>query len=38
MSETAELCSNILRTREGVLRKNIVSVSFLQNCAIHQYS
>ena len=26
------------RTREGFLRKNIVAVSFFQNCAIHQYS
>ena len=25
-------------TREGFLRKNIVAVSFIQNCAIHQYS
>ena len=25
-------------TREGFLRKNIVAVSFFQNCAIHQYS
>ena len=27
-----------LITREGFLRKNIVAVSFFQNCAIHQYS
>ena len=27
-----------LDTREGFLRKNIVAVSFFQNCAIHQYS
>ena len=27
-----------LLTREGFLRKNIVAVSFFQNCAIHQYS
>ena len=27
-----------LKTREGFLRKNIVAVSFFQNCAIHQYS
>ena len=26
------------QTREGFLRKNIVAVSFFQNCAIHQYS
>ena len=26
------------KTREGFLRKNIVAVSFFQNCAIHQYS
>ena len=26
------------RTKEGFLRKNIVVVSFFQNCAIHQYS
>ena len=25
-------------TREGFLRRNIVAVSFFQNCAIHQYS
>ena len=25
-------------TREGFLRKNIVAVSFFQNCAVHQYS
>ena len=25
-------------TREGFLRKNIVAVSFLKNCAIHPYS
>ena len=25
-------------TREGFLRKNIVAVSFFQNCAIRQYS
>ena len=25
-------------TREGFLRKNIVAVSFFQNCAIHPYS
>ena len=25
-------------TREGFSRKNIVAVSFFQNCAIHQYS
>ena len=25
-------------TREGFLRKNIVAVSFLQNCAVHPYS
>ena len=25
-------------TREGFLRKNIVAVSFFQNCATHQYS
>ena len=31
--------SGIIRlTREGFLRKNIVAVSFFQNCAIHQYS
>ena len=28
----------IIVTREGFLRKNIVAVSFFQNCAIHQYS
>ena len=27
-----------IRTREGVSRKNIVAVSFFQNCAIHSYS
>ena len=27
-----------LKTREGFLRKNIVAVSFFQNCAIHPYS
>ena len=27
-----------IKTREGFLRKNIVAVSFFQNCAIHQYS
>ena len=27
-----------IQTREGFLRKNIVAVSFFQNCAIHQYS
>ena len=27
----------ILITREGFLRKNIVAVSFFQNCAIHPY-
>ena len=27
-----------IETREGFLRKNIVAVSFFQNCAIHQYS
>ena len=26
------------KTREGFLRKNIVAVSFFQNCAIHPYS
>ena len=26
------------KTREGFFRKNIVAVSFFQNCAIHQYS
>ena len=26
------------RTREGFLTKNIVAVSFFQNCATHQYS
>ena len=26
------------RTREGFLRKNIVAVSLIQNCAIRQYS
>ena len=25
-------------TREGFSRKNIVAVSFFQNCSIHQYS
>ena len=25
-------------TREGFLRKNIVAVLFIQNCAIHPYS
>ena len=29
---------NQLKTREGFIRKNIVAVSFFQNCAIHQYS
>ena len=29
---------NINKTREGFLRKNIVAVSFFQNCAIHPYS
>ena len=29
---------DIKTTREGFLRKNIVAVSFFQNCAIHQYS
>ena len=29
---------NLYITREGFLRKNIVAVSFFQNCAIHQYS
>ena len=24
-------------TREGFLRKNIVAVSFFQNCAVHPY-
>ena len=28
----------VCKTREGFLRKNIVAVSFFQNCAIHQYS
>ena len=28
---------NLYKTREG-LRKNIVAVSFFQNCAIHSYS
>ena len=27
-----------LKTREGFLRKNIVAVSFFQDCAIHPYS
>ena len=27
-----------METREGFSRKNIVAVSFFQNCAIHQYS
>ena len=27
-----------LLTREGFLRKNIVAVSFFQNCAMHPYS
>ena len=27
-----------LVTKEGFLRKNIVAVSFFQNCAIHPYS
>ena len=29
---------NTFRTRKGFLRKNIVAVSFFQNCAIHPYS
>ena len=29
---------HIYITREGFLRKNIVAVSFLQNCATHPYS
>ena len=33
------LCAkNTDLTREGFLRKNIVAVSFFQNCAIHPYS
>ena len=28
----------IIITREGFVRKNIVAVSFFQNCAIHPYS
>ena len=28
----------LILTREGFLRKNIVAVSFVQNCAIHPYS
>ena len=32
------LLMDISITREGFLRKNIVAVSFFQNCAIHQYS
>ena len=32
------LLKEIKATREGFLRKNIVAVSFFQNCAIHQYS
>ena len=43
---TAKCLNNISKTkqqflyltREGFLRKNIVAVSFFQNCAIHQYS
>ena len=32
------LCTEVTKiTREGFLRKNIVAVSFFQNCAIHQY-
>ena len=35
----SNLCnSERILTREGFLRKNIVAVSFFQNCAIHQYS
>ena len=30
--------ATLVKTREGFLRKNIVAVSFFQNCAIHQYS
>ena len=32
------LQQHITETRKGFLRKNIVAVSFFQNCAIHQYS
>ena len=32
------IVENTTITREGFLRKNIVAVSFFQNCAIHQYS
>ena len=34
----AAFCKNTNITREGFLRKNIVAVSFFQNCAIHPYS
>ena len=38
ISECYTLIIIIKITREGFLRKNIVAVSFFQNCAIHQYS
>ena len=31
-------CGYTMKTREGFLRKNIVAVSFFQNCATHPYS
>ena len=33
-----KVVQNATITREGFSRKNIVAVSFFQNCAIHPYS
>ena len=32
------LAENRVNTKEGFLRKNIVSISFFQDCAIHPYT